>query len=497
MPGTVLIGSIVFEANSFSPIMSGREDFVVTEAADYMQTCPVTEMFRQANFDVLPTIGATALPSGKMERSCFDTLSDRILKPAEENKNDIVGVWLYLHGAMEVEGIGSAELSILKSLRKILGPGVPVAMASDFHASLPDEIVDYCDILTAYKTAPHTDQVDTQKRAAKLLIRTLKGEIAPQMLLVRVPAIVDGNFVLTDIEPQKSIMAAIKDREKGDILAVAFFACNPWINTDYNSATVFVTYHQDKEQAEKVGSDIACMYWDKRNKFAYYGDLLTPDETISVVKKKPNEVIFISDSGDNPGAGAPGDSIFFLSEIIKAGVTKVLVAQVFDEAFVHENAKADLGSEVSGVLGDSCTRLGNKLNVTGKLLHRGDVPATEGLVAEPEGMGHGCQGLLIDIDGVHVIVTDKRVMFTSLNMFTSFGVDLHQYRIAVFKMGYLLPTLQPLPDQSIYALTPGATSTVLEEMPFDKVSRPLYPFDKDLRFEPKYRSAHKMPITER
>jgi microcystin degradation protein MlrC len=496
MPGTILTGSIVFESNSFSPIMTGLDDFCVTEPADYLKSSPVTELFRRADFDVLPTIGATALSSGKMEKRCFDYLSGRILAPADENKEDIVGVWLYLHGAMEVEGMGSAELSILKSLREILGPEIPVAVAMDFHASLPDEIVDYCDILTAYKTAPHTDQADTQMRAANLLIRTLAGEIDPQLMLIRVPAIVDGNFVLTDIEPQKGIMAAIEDREKGNILAIAFFACNPWINTDYNSATVFVTYHQDKDEAETAAADIARMYWDNRNNFAYYGELLSPRDTISCVQKHTNEVIFVSDSGDNPGAGAPGDSIFFLSELLDAGVTDVLVAHVYDPAFVQDHAEAALGGEVAGVLGDFCTRSGNKLNVTAKVLHRGDVPPTEGLVAEPEGMGHGCQGILIDIDGVHVIVTDQRVMFTSRNMFTSFGVDLHQYRVAVFKMGYLLPDLQPLPDRSIYALTRGATSTVLEEMPFNNIFHPLFPFDKDFQFEPECRISTIVPVVE-
>ena len=115
MPGIVLMGSIVFESNSFSPIMTRREDFSVLGPTDYFHNCVVTDIFRQAGLEVLPTIGATALPSGIMDKSCFDFLSGNILTPAEKNKDEIAGVWLYLHGAMQVEGIGSAELSILKN----------------------------------------------------------------------------------------------------------------------------------------------------------------------------------------------------------------------------------------------------------------------------------------------------------------------------------------------------------------------------------------------
>ena len=37
------------------------------------------------------------------------------------------GVWLLLHGAMDVEGFGNGDLAIVRAVREKVGPNVPIA----------------------------------------------------------------------------------------------------------------------------------------------------------------------------------------------------------------------------------------------------------------------------------------------------------------------------------------------------------------------------------
>ena len=50
-------------------------------------------------------------------------------------RNGVDGIWLYLHGAMEVEHIGSGELALLRMVRERVSFNVPIALALDFHAN--------------------------------------------------------------------------------------------------------------------------------------------------------------------------------------------------------------------------------------------------------------------------------------------------------------------------------------------------------------------------
>ena len=477
MKKKILIGSIICETNSFSPSPSTEADFTFHLGEAMLAACPVVPLFEAAGFEVTPTIAAHSLPSGPVTAEAYETLRAPILAAAEANRDEIVGVWLHLHGAMEVGPLGSGELDVLQRVRAILGPDIPIAVAMDFHASLAEEMVDVCDIVTGYKTAPHTDCEATQVRAGELLVKALQGAIRPRLLMVRIPAIVDGNFVLTGISPQKEIMDTIAARETGDILSVAFFACQPWVNTAYNSASVFVTYQGGEAAAERVARTVAEMYWEAKDEFSYYGELLRPDVALARTAERPADVFFLSDSGDNPTAGAAGDSIYMLRQVVDAGMTNVLLVPVIDPVFVAECRELQVGARVTASLGGRIAGDGGQFQIDGRLLHKGPVQDYQ------DGRDI-CEAVLVEHEGVHMIVTGARCAFVSPAIFAHFGVDYRDYRVIVLKLGYLFPDLQPLPDHSIYMLSPGSTSTALAEMAFDKVRHPMWPFDKGFAFEP-------------
>ncbi|NJD01878.1 MAG: M81 family metallopeptidase, partial [Ruminiclostridium sp.] len=104
----IVMGSLRQETNSFSPVRTTYKDFTVAKGKGMLEKVAATQIFEEAGVEIIPTLCAYALPSGKVDKKCYTEYKDYILKGIPENEK-IDGVWLYLHGAMEVEEIGSGE----------------------------------------------------------------------------------------------------------------------------------------------------------------------------------------------------------------------------------------------------------------------------------------------------------------------------------------------------------------------------------------------------
>ena len=68
--------------------------------------------------------------------------------------------------------------------------------------------------------------------------------------------------------------------------------------------------------------------------------------------------------------------------------------------------------------------------------------------------------------------------------FTELDIDPLNYRIVCLKLGYLFPDFQRIAPRAIMALSPGAVSALPENLPFHKIQRPMFPFDRDFHWSP-------------
>ena len=71
---------------------------------------------------LVPALDANAASNGVMKRTAFDYIESTILQTVQEHLSELDGIYLHLHGASEVEGIGSGDHHILKEVRRIVGP---------------------------------------------------------------------------------------------------------------------------------------------------------------------------------------------------------------------------------------------------------------------------------------------------------------------------------------------------------------------------------------
>ena len=92
--------------------------------------------------------------------------------------------------------------------------------------------------------------------------------------------------------------------------------------------------------------------------------------------------------------------------------------------------------------------------------------------------------VILAVDNIDVILSERRLAYTSLAAFSQLGIDLLSYKIVCLKLGYLVSDFQRIAPLAIMALSPGAVYALPETMPFHKLKRPIYPFDRDFDWTP-------------
>lgn len=90
--------------------------------------------------------------------------------------------------------------------------------------------------------------------------------------------------------------------------------------------------------------------------------------------------------------------------------------------------------------------------------------------------------ILLDIEGVNVIVSDKHIGCYDPNIIRALGVEVGKRKIIVVKLGYLEPEIRSIAKRSMMALTTGSSDELFERLPYKELKRPIYPLDKV--FEP-------------
>ena len=89
------------------PIPTLEADFDRAYGRDMFEKVNVIDMLEAAGAEIVPTLYAHALPGGAVAREDYLRLANGIVDALPASGLD--GVWLYLHGAMQVQGIGSGE----------------------------------------------------------------------------------------------------------------------------------------------------------------------------------------------------------------------------------------------------------------------------------------------------------------------------------------------------------------------------------------------------
>ncbi|MCX6048007.1 MAG: M81 family metallopeptidase [Chloroflexi bacterium] len=468
------VAGLSCECCTFSPLLSGERDFMVSAGAELLTNYGYFADYPDVHFT--PLIRARALPGGPIEPAFYDGFKQRLLDELGAHA-PWDGIFLDMHGAANVYGRDDVEGDMLAAIREVVGPGCLISASYDLHGNVSQRVIDSLDILTAYRTAPHLDWLETQERALALLMRCLREDLSPSLAFLPVPILVPGEQSSTEFEPAASLYATIPQVITDyQLLDASILIGYVWADEPRATGSV-VAVGLDAERTRAAASDLAQKFWAVREQFQFGVTAGTVDECIQLaLQEKPGPVV-ISDSGDNPTAGGAGDIPFVLARLLALGVESTLVAGIADAEAAAACAQAGVGATISLTVGGKLDPIhGQPLSINGTVVSLHTVPwpanAKPGAAVLPNHVA------VINVQGIHVVITERRTPFHQMTDFTKLDLDPTSYKIVVVKMGYLVPEVDQMASRALLALSPGAVNQDIEHLPFQRIQRPMFPMDR-------------------
>ena len=165
----VLMGTFVTESNANVPAKTRINHYDMAFGEDCLRKMNVADIYAAAGIETIGAIYADAGGNGVVTKDAFDYIEGCFADAVQAHLQEIDGIYLFLHGASEVEEIGSGDHHILKTIREITGPYLPIAVVCDPHGNLCQEYVDNCTILRSYRESPHTDAQASKRIVSQML----------------------------------------------------------------------------------------------------------------------------------------------------------------------------------------------------------------------------------------------------------------------------------------------------------------------------------------
>lgn len=465
----IAAAGIAIECATFSPLPSDLSDFNLLRGADLLSRYPFAAT--KPDIDFVPVLHANALPGGVLRRAVYDDLKAEIIAGLRA-AGPWDGVYLDLHGVMAVEGLDDAEADFISAVRAQIGPDPLISASYDLHGNLSAAIMEQLDLLTAYRTAPHEDALETRARAFDLLVNCLRARTRPVKAFIPIPLLLSGERTMTIVEPGTSVYAEIAEVIDGEtVLDASLLVGFTWADQARSQATA-VALGLDEQATWSAAQVLAAAYWGARHDFNFGVPTGNTVECIKMALESTASTVFLTDSGDNVTAGAAGDLPYVLERLLSHRVPKTLFASLADAAAVDACFAAGIGASLA-------LSLGGKLDP----IHGKPLPVTGDVRKLHESAKSGRQ-VILAIDNIDLILTERRLAFTTLAQFTDLDIDPLSYRIVCLKLGYLFPDFQRIAPRAIMALSPGPVSALPENLPFHQIQRPMFPFDRDFDWSP-------------
>ncbi|MHC4680396.1 MAG: M81 family metallopeptidase, partial [Planctomycetota bacterium] len=134
----------------------------------------------------------------------FDKYTDLMAEDLKK-AGHLDGLFLALHGAMAVTGIPKPEAEMVRRLRNVVGR-IPITVTLDLHANEDHELSDAADAVFIIKRYPHYDTALIGERAARVMIKTIRGDYIPTMA-TRKPGVITPSVLQgTGVSPAMEIM---------------------------------------------------------------------------------------------------------------------------------------------------------------------------------------------------------------------------------------------------------------------------------------------------
>jgi microcystin degradation protein MlrC len=440
----------------------------------------------EAGAELEVAVAAEANPSGPVEDDAFERIAEPILAAVRRGGWD--GILLDLHGAMVTRTHEDGEGELLRRLRAI-DPHTPVAVTLDMHANVYDDMVRHATVITGYHTYPHVDVRAAGERAARVLLRAIRGEVRPSMRWGNRPMLPHVMRQGTHAEPNRSLQAACVGHEsEGRALACSVFVGFPHADIREAGLSAVVCTDGSPEQAESIRDALLDQAWSAREQFVYRGEPLA--ESVARAKAAGDAPadgragpVVLLDHCDNVASGGTMDTTAVLAEVLRQGLRDAVFYAIHDPQSVEAAIAAGIGAEVTLQVGGkapmpSIGAPAKPLSVTGRVRR-----ITDGRYRLRGPMGAGAAvnngpTVVLETAGLELVLMSLYQEPYDLECFHSVGIDPTRKRFVVIKSRvHWRAGLGALAREIVECAGVGVTTSDYSLLRFERVRRPVYPLD--------------------
>jgi microcystin degradation protein MlrC len=444
------VGGIQHETNTFAGSRATLADFLEADAwpglvrgADLIGAVaginlPIAgalDAVRTLGHEAVPLLWCAAQPSGPVTREAFETLSAELLARLAAAR-PLDGVYLDLHGAMVCEHIDDADGELLRRVRGLLGPELPLVASLDFHANAGGIQAREASALVAYRSYPHIDMSDAGARAVRVLDRLVALRVAqPARALATESFLIPLTAQTTLIDPLHTLMQVCERRERDDaLLALNLTPGFPLADVPHAGPAVS-GFGFDAEVVARAVRDLAALLREAEPDFDAQGlSIAAAVELAAACVSRGERPIVLADTQDNPGAGGDADTVGLLKACIAAHLPGIVAGVYCDEAAAAQAHACGVGATFEG-------------SVAGRLGVGGETPLRGRFAVRALGDGnftgtgpfyHGTRMMLgamaqLEFEGARLVVASRKQQAADQAMFRHVGVDPAAARVLLLK----------------------------------------------------------------
>ena len=472
MPLRIAIGGFLHESHSFAPRATGWADFLqpggfppVQRDAALIPALRGTSVpcagaiaaGEAAGATLVPLAWGTAAPAGPVQDDAFERLSALICSRLSDalDAAPLDGIYLDLHGAGVVDSFPDAEGELLRRVRAIAGPDLPLTISLDPHCNLTAQMVRLCDALVPFRTYPHVDMKAAGAQAMQLLLQRIERGKPWADAFRQLDFWIPLGSQCTLMQPMQDVMAERAAlAERMGVTELAF--CFGFPFADFADCGPAVAVYADTQANADAAADAFVALVAARES-AFVQETMPAAEAVAEAKRLAagaDKPIILADTQDNPGGGGHGDTTELLAELVRQGATGALVCLINDADSAAACHAAGEGATVSLSLGGKSD--GMPFACTARVL-----TLTDGRFTLTGPMGAGNPGnlgptALIDIDGVRVMVVSRKMQALDQAIIRHVGVEPAECPILALKSSvHFRADFTPMAERIIVAIAPG------------------------------------------
>jgi microcystin degradation protein MlrC len=447
-----------FEAGGGWPGVQYGEPLFGAVAGANIPAAGAIESLRASGHQLVGTAWAAASPSAAVTADAFERIAGGMVQRLKDAM-PVDGVYLDLHGAMVSERFDDGEGELLRRVREVVGPRVPVAVSLDLHCNFTRAMFERADAFVAYRTYPHVDMAETGARAAQLLDRMLRSGARLAGAWRGLDYLTGISTQCSFIEPCKSIYADLASLEKKHDTVLSFTPGFPMADFADCGMAVF-GYGSEAKKVERAVEELRARVADAEKDFALV--LHLPDDAVARARSRgeTGKPVVLADTQDNPGAGGNGDTTGILVSLVRQRAEGAVLGLLIDKESAAKAHAAGQGATLAFSLGGLSRIPGDapfKGEFTVEKLGDGKFTCT-GPMFKGFRMTLGNMALLRSksAPGVRVVLASRKVQAADQEMFRHVGVEPKKERILALKSSvHFRADFEPIAKEVLVVKAPG------------------------------------------